>query len=173
MKLKAKLDNQDHELTVDFVDERALVQIDGRTYEIDVRMPEQHSYLLLQNNGVYDCRVSASPRSREILDVSLRSRTYPITIIDPRRLRSAQDSDRHHYGAAEIVAPMPGKVVRVLVEVGAEVEKGAGIAIVEAMKMQNEMKSPRAGVVVSLSVTPGDTVNAGDVLAVVKEQGSG
>jgi len=58
--------------------------------------------------------------------------------------------------------------VRVQIEVGAEVEKGAGLVVVEAMKMQNEMKSPRSGVVVSINVKPGDTVNAGDVLAVVE-----
>jgi len=69
---------------------------------------------------------------------------------------------------AEIVAPMPGKVVRVQVEAGATVEKGVGVIVVEAMKMQNEMKSPRAGVVVSVNVKPGDTVNAGDVLAVLE-----
>ena len=63
---------------------------------------------------------------------------------------------------------MPGKVVRVHIETGASVEKGAGVVVVEAMKMQNEMKSPRAGVVISINVKPGDTVNAGDVLAVVE-----
>ena len=63
---------------------------------------------------------------------------------------------------------MPGKVVRVQIEAGTTVEKGAGIVVVEAMKMQNEMKSPRAGVVVSINVKPGDTVNAGDVLAVIE-----
>jgi biotin carboxyl carrier protein len=63
---------------------------------------------------------------------------------------------------------MPGKVVRVQLEAGANVEKGAGIVVVEAMKMQNEMKSPRDGVVVTINVKPGDTVNAGDVLAVVE-----
>jgi biotin carboxyl carrier protein len=63
---------------------------------------------------------------------------------------------------------MPGKVVRVHVEAGANVEKGAGVVVVEAMKMQNEMKSPRAGMVVSVNVRPGDTVNAGDVLAVLE-----
>jgi biotin carboxyl carrier protein len=63
---------------------------------------------------------------------------------------------------------MPGKVVRVHVESGASVEKGAGVVVVEAMKMQNELKAPRAGVVVSLNVKAGDTVNAGDVLAVLE-----
>jgi biotin carboxyl carrier protein len=63
---------------------------------------------------------------------------------------------------------MPGKVVRVQIEAGETVEKGAGVVVVEAMKMQNEMKSPRAGVVVSVNVKAGDTVNAGDVLAVIE-----
>ena len=90
-----------------------------------------------------------------------------IKIIDPRRLRSGHNSTGHHHGVAQIVAPMPGKVVRVQVEAGTAVEKGAGVIVVEAMKMQNEMKSPRAGVVVAVNVKPGDTVNAGDVLAVL------
>jgi biotin carboxyl carrier protein len=91
-----------------------------------------------------------------------------VKIVDPKRLRSGQNSDRHHHGVAEILAPMPGKVVRVHTEAGASVEKGAGVVVVEAMKMQNEMKSPRAGVVVSINEKPGDTVNAGDVLAVIE-----
>jgi biotin carboxyl carrier protein len=63
---------------------------------------------------------------------------------------------------------MPGKVVRVLVQVGAEVEAGQGVLVVEAMKMQNEMKSLQAGRVVSIRVAEGETVNAGDVLAVTE-----
>jgi biotin carboxyl carrier protein len=63
---------------------------------------------------------------------------------------------------------MPGKIVRVLVEVGAQVEAGAGVIVVEAMKMQNEMKAPKAGVVVLVRTDESATVNAGDVLAVIE-----
>ena len=63
---------------------------------------------------------------------------------------------------------MPGKIVRVLVQAGERVEAGAGIIVVEAMKMQNEMKAPKAGIVVSINAEEGTTVNAGDVLAVVE-----
>jgi biotin carboxyl carrier protein len=63
---------------------------------------------------------------------------------------------------------MPGKVVRLLVEAGQEVEAGHGIVVVEAMKMQNEMKSPKAGIIASINVTVGTTVNGGDLLAVVE-----
>jgi len=83
-------------------------------------------------------------------------------------LRGANDTGDHHHGSAEILAPMPGKVVRVMVEVGSQIEKGKGVVIVEAMKMQNEMKSPREGSVKAVNVKPGDTVNAGDVLAIVE-----
>ena len=83
-------------------------------------------------------------------------------------MRSSENAAGHGHGAAEIVSPMPGKVVRVLIEQGTMVEAGAGIIVVEAMKMQNEMKAPKAGVVVSINVAPGATVNAGDVLAIIE-----
>jgi biotin carboxyl carrier protein len=97
----------------------------------------------------------------------LRGQSREVTVIDPKRLRSTQSSGAHHPGAAEIISPMPGKIVRVLVEPGAHVEAGAGVIVVEAMKMQNEMKAPKAGVVVSINAEDGATVNAGDVLAVI------
>ena len=96
------------------------------------------------------------------------AQAYAVTLTDPKRLRGEQSADASLDGTVKIVAPMPGKVVRVLVEAGAEVEAGAGVVVVEAMKMQNEMKSPKAGKVTSINVTTGATVNAGDVLAVVE-----
>ena len=63
---------------------------------------------------------------------------------------------------------MPGKVVRILVAIGDQVNAGAGIVVVEAMKMQNEMKTPKAGKVTALDIQIGDTVNGGDVLAVIE-----
>jgi len=71
-------------------------------------------------------------------------------------------------GPKKIVAPMPGKVVRLLVSEGHEVESGAGVAVVEAMKMQNEIKSPKKGMVQKILVSEGTAVNAGDVLAIVE-----
>jgi biotin carboxyl carrier protein len=68
----------------------------------------------------------------------------------------------------KIVAPMPGKVVRILAREGTEVQAGQGIIVVEAMKMQNELKSPKQGVVQKIEVTEGATVNAGDVLVIVE-----
>lgn len=164
MKLKAIIDDREQELNIQVDAERVRAEIDGRVYDLELREPEPGCYLFFRDAEVHECRVT---KALEDFEVSLHERNYRVTIVDPKRLRSGQDSD-HHHGLAEIRAPMPGKVVRVQIEAGATVEKGAGIVVVEAMKMQNEMKSPRAGVVVSINVRPGDTVNAGDVLAVVE-----
>ena len=162
LKLRAVIEDQEQELTVRVEGGRVHAEVGGRLYDLELREPEPGSYLFLHDAEVQECRVSES------LGVSLHGRNYAVTIVDPKRLRSGQDSDRHHHGLAEITAPMPGKVVRVQIAAGDSVEKGSGIVVVEAMKMQNEMKSPRAGVIVSIHVKPGDTVNAGDVLAVVE-----
>ncbi len=165
MKLKAIIDDQEHELNVKIDGQRVKAEIDGRVYDLELREPEPGSYLFLRDAEVHECHVS---KGSEGFDVTLHGRNYGVTIVDPKRLRSGPDAHGHHHGHAEITAPMPGKVVRVHIEAGASVEKGSGLVVVEAMKMQNEMKSPRAGVVVSINVKPGDTVNAGDVLAVVE-----
>jgi len=64
-----------------------------------------------------------------------------------------------------VAAPMPGKVVRLLVQAGDRVEAGQGILVIEAMKMQNEIRSPKSGVVERLHAREGQAVNAGEVLA--------
>ena len=166
MKLKAQLSGNEHEVSLDLENGVAFAEVDGRRYEIEIRELADGQYLLLDDTRVYRCRVE-SRRSANSFEVVLRGLARDVTIIDPKRLRGSQTSGAHHTGAAQIVSPMPGKIVRVLVEVGAKVEAGAGVIVVEAMKMQNEMKSPKAGVVVSINAETGATVNAGDVLAVI------
>lgn len=151
MKFKALINDREEEVSLERAGRRVSARVGGRHYELEVRELEPGSYLFFLGDRVREFRVDER-----------------IKIIDPKRLRSGQNSDGHHHGVAEIVAPMPGKVVKVQVEAGAPVEKGAGVIVVEAMKMQNEMKAPRAGVLVSVNVKPGDTVNAGDVLAVLE-----
>jgi biotin carboxyl carrier protein len=168
VKLKALIGDREEDLVIKLEDGRVSAEIGGRVYELEVREPQPGAYLFFINTDVHECLVSERATSKDAFDVSVRGRSYEVTIVDPKRLRSGENSDRHHHGAAQILASMPGKVVRVQTEAGAAVEKGAGVVVVEAMKMQNEMKSPRAGVVVSLNVKPGDTVNAGDVLAVIE-----
>jgi biotin carboxyl carrier protein len=94
--------------------------------------------------------------------------TYRAELRDPRSLRNRKLRADHGKGARQLVAPMPGKVVRFLVGENSPVEAGQGVVVVEAMKMQNEIKSPKKGTVVKLAVAEGAAVNAGDVLAIVE-----
>jgi biotin carboxyl carrier protein len=171
MKFKAQSSGTDHELSLDMVGTVARIEVDGRHYEIDVRELAYGKYLLKRGSQVYKCRVEGKHGqlfSGGSFAVVLRGQNYDVTVIDPKRLRSGQSSATHQTGAAEIASPMPGKIVRVLVERGAHVQAGAGVIVVEAMKMQNEMKSPKTGVVISINTEAGATVNAGDILAVIE-----
>ena len=169
MKLLAEISGAKHELTIRREESRVVAEIDGRVHELEAHAPRAGVYLLLMAGRVYHCRVDrAGGATRGSLEVTIGTSSYAVNLSDPRRLSSTAQGGAHADGTAQIVAPMPGKVVRVLVEEGAEVEAGDGIVIVEAMKMQNELKSPKAGKVSSIKTGAGATVNAGDVLAVVE-----
>jgi biotin carboxyl carrier protein len=99
--------------------------------------------------------------------IQVNNRIFTVELFDPRELRARSTAGASH-GRQNIVAPMPGKVVRVLVAVGDTVEAGQGLIVVEAMKMQNEMKSPKAGIVVEMKTNAGATVTAGEILIVIE-----
>ena len=168
MKLLADIAGEKHELRVRREGGRVFALIDGRTVEMEVRETESGGYLLIIDGRVYDCRVSRSRAQPEKAEVHVRNQTYTIALADPKRLRTAESAAPHADGSAQIVAQMPGKIVRVHVEVGMQVEAGAALLVVEAMKMQNEMKSPKAGTVTTLNAKAGATVNAGELLAVIE-----
>jgi biotin carboxyl carrier protein len=167
MKLKGEIAGDEHNLVIQHRGSDLIAEIDDRKYTLQVRELAQGEYLIIDGSQVYDCHVTKSEKQGAFA-VQLHGSTYELTIRDPKRLRSGQNSASHHHGMAEIIAPMPGKVVRVLVEVGNQVEAGAGIMVVEAMKMQNELKAPKAGTIVSLHAVAGATINAGAVLATVE-----
>jgi biotin carboxyl carrier protein len=100
-------------------------------------------------------------------EFSVNGRVFGVEVFDPRSMHARQAA-----GAAEgrqaVAAPMPGRVIRVLVEAGQTVEAGQGLIVVEAMKMQNEMKSPKAGRVIEVKARDGATVAAGDILVVIE-----
>jgi biotin carboxyl carrier protein len=108
----------------------------------------------------------ASASGRDKLQVNLRGRVYDVNIIDRKQRRTATEYTAE--GRQNLTSPMPGKVVRVLLAPGNEVDAGQGVLIVEAMKMQNEIKSPKQGHVVEVRVSEGETVSANQVLAVVE-----
>jgi acetyl/propionyl-CoA carboxylase alpha subunit len=100
-------------------------------------------------------------------EILVNGRVLSVEIFDPRGMRGRRAAGTA-LGRQDIAAPMPGKVVRVLVAPGDAVEAGQGLIVVEAMKMQNEMKSPKEGRVAEVRATTGATVSAGQVLVVIE-----
>ena len=131
----------------------------------DVEMPEHGVYSILIGGRSYDAFVTESATG---MVVSIDGHRFEVSVRDPRQW-SRKGAGANGEGVQTIVSPMPGKVVRVLVAAGDPVEPGQGIVVVEAMKMQNEMKADRAGKVLTLTAKEGATVSAGDVLATVGE----
>ena len=109
----------------------------------------------------------ALTKSSDTYSVSIDNHRISVEFLDGRAALQ-RAAHRAHDGLVELKAPMPGKVVRLLVAEGSEVKAGQGIVVMEAMKMQNEIKSPKAGTVRKVNVTEGLAVNAGQVLAVVE-----
>jgi biotin carboxyl carrier protein len=127
---------------------------------VNVVEVEPGVYSVINGLESWEVRVTGS-------DITIGAHRFPFEVDDPRqwkRNRHAADSQ----GRASIAAAMPGKVVRVLVAVGDEVVAGQGIMVVEAMKMQNELKAPRDGRVTAIDARENDSVNAGAVLAVIE-----
>ena len=168
MKLRATMGALSCDIEIRCDGERVVAIIDGRSREADVRELGSGNFVLVSDSRVFDCRVEGRAESGQPLDVLVGTERHTVTLTDPKRLRGGAVDGGHADGAARIIAPMPGKVVRLLAAVGDEIQAGGGIAVVEAMKMQNEMKSPKAGKVAAVNVTVGATVNGGDVLAIIE-----
>jgi biotin carboxyl carrier protein len=146
------------------------VVVDGRTIEIDSRQldcvlqVEAGVYSVLLDGASYEIRIQPSP---EGLTASVAGRRFAVEVRNPR---DASRSSRAAIGSGRqnVTAPMPGKVVRVLVDAGDLVETAQGLVVVEAMKMQNELKATRPGRVMEIRAREGETVGAGDTLVVLE-----
>jgi biotin carboxyl carrier protein len=168
MKLHAAIADRKYAVNIHDDGVRVFAAVDGRRYELEVSESDPNGYLFISQGRVFNCRIDGRPESGKSIEVIVGTTNYAVTLTDPRRLGNSTAASAHGNDAARIIASMPGKVVRVLVAVGARVEAGDSIIVVEAMKMQNEMKSPKAGTVTALNTQAGATVNGGDVLAVIE-----
>jgi biotin carboxyl carrier protein len=139
-------------------------RLDGRDVKVDAVLARPDVLSLRVGNRAYEVKCE---RGAGDLHVWVGSKRYSAEVRDPRSLRSRSRAVDDH-GPRKLTAPMPGKVVRVLVRQGVEVDAGAGVLVVEAMKMQNEIKSPKKGTIQKILVGEGAAVNAGDVLAIVE-----
>jgi len=159
------IDEKNYRLELERVDGVWQCRLDGREIQMDAVLARRDVLSVLIEGKAYEIK-----RERTATDLHLwvGSARYAAELRDPRSLRSRKSSAGDQKGAKKLIAPMPGKVVRVLLRERSEVQAGQGILVMEAMKMQNEIKSPKTGVVQKIVAGEGTAVNAGDVLAVVE-----
>lgn len=164
MKYEVEIEGRETTIEVEQRNGRVQARVGVRHYDLEVVTPEEGVYTFLLGDRVYEANVWASePNS---LRVKISGHLFSTKIIDRKRRRPTIEHGTE--GRQNLIAPMPGKVVRVLLGAGDQVTQGQGVVVVEAMKMQNEIKSPKSGHIVEVRVSEGATVNANQVLAVVE-----
>lgn len=137
--------------------------LDGKTRNADCLAIAPGLYSILVDGRSFEAHVREAAGE---LIVKIHGREFTFRVQDPRQWRK-RGAALEAEGKQQVVASMPGKIVRLLVKVGDEVSGGQGIVVVEAMKMQNELRSPKSGKVERLLVAEGQAVNAGEILAVI------
>jgi biotin carboxyl carrier protein len=159
------IDGKNYRLELERTDGRWECRLDGREIQMDAVLARPDVLSILTGGKAYEIK-----RERSATDTHLwvGSTRYVAELRDPRSLRSRRAVTGDDKGPRKLIASMPGKVVRVLLRERASVEAGQGVLVVEAMKMQNEIKSPKKGTVQRIVASEGTAVNAGDVLAIVE-----
>ena len=142
------------------------VSVDGREYKVDAHKMEPTIYSLLVNGLSFEVDVGVNG---SVYSVFVQGESYEIDLADEKRRRvTLGDLQGSAVGRQVIAAPMPGKVVKILVKQGDKVKRGQGVIVVEAMKMENELKSPKDGTVGQIHVMEGQTVEASTRLLIVE-----
>ena len=165
LKLEVLIGSRMARLNVDgsrFRYEREDGEVIERDFSVTTLAPGSFSILIAGRS--YEAVAAPESKTGEIV---VNGRSFAVEVFDPREMRGRKSAGAGE-GRQNIAAMMPGKVVRILVAQGDEVEAGQGLVVVEAMKMQNEMKSPKAGRVIEVKTKPDATVTAGEVLMVIE-----
>jgi biotin carboxyl carrier protein len=144
------------------------VLLDGEPHHLDAARVGVYGLSVLLDEAGVSREAQVTPSNNGELLVTLGGRTVAVTVNGRRTRRAGADAGGGAHGVQPVTAPMPGRVVRVLVAPGDHVAVRQGVVVVEAMKMENELRSPKAGRIKEVNVTPGTSVEAGRVLLVVE-----
>jgi len=165
MTYEIAIDGKNHKLELNKVDGRWECTLDGEKVNVDAVIARPNVLSLIVEGQAYEVK---RERTASDLHLWVKSARFAVDVRDPRSLRSRRGAGASTEGPQKLHAPMPGKIVRVLAPAGTEVTAGQGVLVIEAMKMQNELKSPKDGVVKQVIVAEGASVTAGEVLAIVE-----
>ncbi len=168
MTLEAVIQGKTHQLAFESLsDQRLRITVDGESFQGHVEPLPGGAYSLIIDGRQQEIYLTEGPDG---VEVELEGYRYPVTLVDPRR-RIARRGGSGAEGHTVLRSSMPGKVVRTLVAEGDPVSKGTGVIVLEAMKMQNELKSPIDGVVTKVHVAEGNNVEANAALVEISAKG--
>ena len=166
MKYKVCISGKTHVVELQRLADGWQARIEGEPEDVaDVAEVAANVFSVLFSGRSHE--VYVTPFSGGQLQLQSGGRDFTAEVIDPRSWRGRRHGSAEAEGPQQIVAPMPGKVARLLVKAGDTVEAGQGLLVVEAIKMQNEIRSPKSGKVERVLVAEGRAVNAGEALCVV------
>jgi biotin carboxyl carrier protein len=152
------------QVNVHRADGHFVVTVDGREWAIDAARIDAHTLSLLVGSSSQEITIAADATGQ--LAVAIKG--VPLAVsVNGRRRWTRKDDGGAGGGPQQLVAPMPGKIVRILARVGAAVQPRQPLVVVEAMKMENELRAARHGIVSQLLVQEGQSVDAGTLLLVV------
>jgi len=163
MKFEVLINNARRIVELQRTSERWSIALDGHAADADTIEIAPNIFSILLNGKSHEVRITPTPTGA--LTLQTDHQEFTAELLDPRAWRGRRHGALEAEGRQQIIAPMPGKIVRVLVQAGDKVEAGQGLIVVEAMKMQNEIRSPKSGTVERLLAKEGQPVNAGEVLA--------
>ena len=164
MKLQIEIAGKKRRVELTQAGARPVWTIDGQRLEADATALSPGIYSILIDGKSIDVRVE---RLGSQLRVIAGGREFSVLPQDEREWRRNRAGSVEAEGRQQVLAPMPGKIVRVLVSAGDSVRAGQGLLVVEAMKMQNEIRAPKSGTIDRVRVVEGQTVNAGEVVVIV------
>ena len=176
MKFIGVLEGIEHIVLVDDHDNNDGVYtiiLDDKTYKVDAKMMPSEIVTALINNKSYDIDLDGKDHSSDPLDgrisVRVKGRVLRLEMLEERRkkMKDAQNSRFVHSGICNITSPMPGKILRYLVKEGDDITEGQGLVVIEAMKMENEIQSPKSGIVKTICAKENDAVENLALLLVI------
>ena len=160
------VDGKTHQLELTQGDKTWRCKVDGQEIDVDAVLTARDVLSILVGGKAYEIKRERSLHGE--LHMVIGSARYAVDVQDPRSLRTRRAVAGADAGPQRLKAPMPGKVLRINVQEEDEVKAGQGILVMEAMKMQNEMKSPKDGTVRKILTAEGSIVNPGDTLAIIE-----
>lgn len=164
MKYYARVGQREYVIEID----RGKTYVDGELVDVDLRQSgASELYSLLFNGLSYELLIQAA---RFDYGVTSRGERFDVQVEDERtrKLNAGRKAPALPEGELAVIAPIPGLVVKMLVETGDNVDEEQPLVILEAMKMENEIRSPRAGVVKKVQVGPGQRVEQNGILLVLE-----